>query len=277
MHPNQSQHLAEGTEVVNLRWRLSFVLRQAFSFRTRHHLYRQGVALGSTRRLRSQGSVSVHARRIEEVIGSKGREAVNGVGGGNGDVNGDGDGDGAGTGTGVEANEGTQDGIGDGAGTGTGTAVETRGRTQDGNGAGSGDGNESSSGDGNGDEDGNGGEDGKGMRMGTNTRTGTGTGTWTGSGGAEKRRGSAGNHTRIVDAIRHVYSACVIISADRGGACRHPTAPFARPVVCTRASHQGGNRVRGTGRSKRSQGRDRSRGRERRQGRGQGWKWGRER
>ena len=36
-----------------------------------------------------------------------------------------------------------------------------------------------------------------------------------------------------------------------GGACEHPTAPFARPGVCTSASYGGGNRVRGTGRSER--------------------------
>ena len=47
---NDSQHLAEGTEVARLRRRFSFVLQQALSFRTRHHLCRQGVALASTRR-----------------------------------------------------------------------------------------------------------------------------------------------------------------------------------------------------------------------------------
>ena len=107
-------------------------MQQALSFRTRHHLCRQGVVLGSTRQLRSQGPVSVHAHRTEGVTESKGREGADGggigvgggngdgnrVGGGNGDVNGDGDGDGAGTGTatvtGVEANEGAKDGNGDG-------------------------------------------------------------------------------------------------------------------------------------------------------------------
>ena len=49
-----------------------------------------------------------------------------------------------------------------------------------------------------------------------------------------------------------------------GGACEHPTAPFARPGVCTSASYRGGNRVRGAGRSERGRGRDRSRGWERR-------------
>ena len=42
---NESQHLAEGKEVARLRRRFSFVLQQALSFRTRHHLCRQGVML----------------------------------------------------------------------------------------------------------------------------------------------------------------------------------------------------------------------------------------
>ena len=49
------------------------------------------------------------------------------------------------------------------------------------------------------------------------------------------------------------------------GACEHPTAPFARPGVCTiSASYWEGNRVRGTGRSEWGRGWDWSRGRERR-------------
>ena len=40
-HSNESQHLAEGTEVTRLRRRFSLVLQQALSFRTRHHLCRQ--------------------------------------------------------------------------------------------------------------------------------------------------------------------------------------------------------------------------------------------
>ena len=177
-HSNESQHLAEGTEVARPRRRFSFVLQQALSFRMRHHLCRQGVALASTLQLRSQGPVSVQAHRTEGVTGSEGQEGANGVGGGigvgggngdgngvgggNGDVNGHGDGDGAGagTGTGVEVNGGAQGGNGDGSGDGAG--VETRRRTQDGNGDGNGDrdGSEDSSGDGNGDEDnGNGNED----------------------------------------------------------------------------------------------------------------------
>ena len=172
-YSNDSQHLAEGTEVARLRRRFSFVLQQALSFRTRHHLCRQGVALTSTRRPHSQGPASVQAHRTGEVTGSEGQEGANGVGGGigvgggngdgNGDVDGQGDGDGAGAGTGVEANEGAQDGngdgsgdgsgSGDGAGTGTGTGVGIRRRTPDGNGDGKGDVSDDYSGDGNGDDD----------------------------------------------------------------------------------------------------------------------------
>ena len=90
---------------------------QALSFRTRHHLCRQGMVLAVTQQLRSKGPVSVHALRTEGVTGSEGRQASNGVGGGvgvegrngdgnwgeggNGDVNSGGDGDGAGEGTGT--------------------------------------------------------------------------------------------------------------------------------------------------------------------------------
>ena len=114
-HSNESQHLVEGTEVTRLRRRYSFVLQQAILFRTRHHLFREGVALASTRQLRSQGPVSGQAHRTEEITLSGGQEGGNGVGdgvgveGGNGDGNrvgggirdGDGDGDGAGVGTGT--------------------------------------------------------------------------------------------------------------------------------------------------------------------------------
>ena len=150
-YSNGSQHLAERTEVARLRRRFSFVLQQAFSFRTRDHLCRQEVALASTRQPYSQGPASVQAHRTGGVTRSEGQEGANGVGGGigvgggkgdgNGDVNGYGDGDGAGTGT------------------GTGTRVGTRRRTPDGNGDGDGDGSEDSGGDGNGDDDnGNGNE-----------------------------------------------------------------------------------------------------------------------
>ena len=164
-YSNESQHLVEGTEVARLRRRFSFVLQQALSFRTRHHLCRQGVALASTRRPHSQGPASVQAHRTGGGTGSEGQEGTNGVGGGigvgggngdgNGDVNGHGDGDGAGTGTGVEVNEGAEDGDGDGSGdgteAGTGTGVGTRRRTPDGNGDGDGNGNGDGKGDGKGD------------------------------------------------------------------------------------------------------------------------------
>ena len=147
-YSNESQHLAEGTEVARLRRRFSFVLQQALSFRTRHHLCRQGVALARTRQPHAQGPASVQAHRTGGVTGPEGQEGANGVGGGigvgggngdgNGDVNGHGDGDEAGTGTGVEVSEGAQDRNGDGGGdeaeTGTGTGVGTRRRTSDGNG-----------------------------------------------------------------------------------------------------------------------------------------------
>ena len=81
-YPNESQHLAEGTEVARLRRRFSFVLQQALSFCTRHHLCRQGVALASTRHPHSQGPVSVQAHRTGRVTGSEGEEGANGVGGG---------------------------------------------------------------------------------------------------------------------------------------------------------------------------------------------------
>ena len=58
--------------------------------------------------------------------------------------------------------------------------------------------------------------------MGTGTRMGTGTGTGTGLGREEKRRISARNRIRIVDAIRHFHSARIIISADRGWRLRAP-------------------------------------------------------
>ena len=101
-YSNESQHLAEGTEVARLRRRFSFALQQALSFRTRHHLCRKGVGLASTRQLRSQGPASVQAHRTGGVTGSEEQEGANGVGGGigvgggngdgNGDVNGHGDG-----------------------------------------------------------------------------------------------------------------------------------------------------------------------------------------
>ena len=62
-YSNKSQHLAEGTEVARLWRRFSSVLQQALSFRTRHHLCRQGVALTNTRQHHSQGPASLQAHR----------------------------------------------------------------------------------------------------------------------------------------------------------------------------------------------------------------------
>ena len=66
-HSNESQHLAEGTEVARLRRRFFCVLRQTLLFRTRHHLCRHGVALASTLQLRSQDPASAQAHRTGEV------------------------------------------------------------------------------------------------------------------------------------------------------------------------------------------------------------------
>ena len=106
-YSNESQHLAEGTEVARLQRRFSFVSQQALSFRTRHHICRQEVALASTRQPHSQGPASVQAHCTVGVTGFEGQEGANCVGGGigfvggngdgNWDVNGHGDGDGAGT------------------------------------------------------------------------------------------------------------------------------------------------------------------------------------
>ena len=98
--------------------------------------------------------------------------------------------------------------------------------------------------------------------IGTVTRMETWTGTRTTSGRAKHRRRSARNCTRVVDAIRHVYSACVTISADRGDARGHSIAPLTRSAACTCTSHREDNRVRGTRRSERGRGWDQSRGAE---------------
>ena len=79
---------------------LLFYSRHVHSARTRHHLCRRGVALASTRQLRSQGPMSIQAHRTERVTGSEGQEGATGVrggigvGGGNGDDNGVGGGNG---------------------------------------------------------------------------------------------------------------------------------------------------------------------------------------
>ena len=205
-YSNKTQHLAEGTEVARLRRRFSFVLQQALSFHTRHHLCRQGVALASTRQPHSRGPASVQAHRTGGVTGSEGQEGANGVGGGigvgggngdgNGDVNGHGDGDGAGTGTGVEVNEGAQDGNGDGSGDGAGTGTG-RGRgwgpvDEHRMGTGTGTGTEARTV----------------AEMGTGT-TITGTGMRIGSGRAEERRKRARNRKIVVDAVRETGEARV--------------------------------------------------------------------
>ena len=79
---DESQNLAEGTEVARLRRRFSFVLQQALSFRTWHHLCRHGVALASTRQPCSQGPASVQAHRTGGVTGS--RDGKEGTGSGAG-------------------------------------------------------------------------------------------------------------------------------------------------------------------------------------------------
>ena len=62
-YSNDSQHLAEGTEVARLRRRFSFVLQQALSFRTRHHLCRQGVALAAP-----DGPIRKARRRYKRMV-----------------------------------------------------------------------------------------------------------------------------------------------------------------------------------------------------------------
>ena len=147
-YSNESQHLAEETEVARLRRRFSFVLQQSLLFRTRHHLCRQGVALASTRQPRSQGPASVQAHHTGGVTGSEGQEGANGVGGGigvgggngdgDGDVNGHRNGDEVGTGTGVKVNKGAQDG--NGGGGERRSAGRERGRERERGGNGDGDG-----------------------------------------------------------------------------------------------------------------------------------------
>ena len=54
VHLEDARHSAEGTEIVRLRRRSSFDLQQALSFRTRHHLCIQVVALVGNQLPRSQ-------------------------------------------------------------------------------------------------------------------------------------------------------------------------------------------------------------------------------
>ena len=116
---NESQHLAQETEVARLRRRFSFVLQHALLFRTHYHPCKQGVALPGTRQLRSQLPVYVHAHRTEGVTESRGREGGNRVEGGVGVR--DGIGDGNGVGKGKEDLKADGDGDRNGAGTRTHT------------------------------------------------------------------------------------------------------------------------------------------------------------
>ena len=133
-HSDESQHLVEGTEVARLWQQFSFALQRAFSFRARPHLCRQGVALASTRQIRSQRPVSIHAHCTKGVTGFEGREG------------------GIRVGTGSESGAGTETGTGSGVGSRTRTLMETETErervvatnegTQDKSGDGSGDGDD---------------------------------------------------------------------------------------------------------------------------------------
>ena len=92
---NTHTHIHTHTQKHTRKPRKSCRRDQALSFRTRHHLRKQSVALAGARQLHPQGTVPVHAHRTEGVTVFKGREGANGVGGGIGDGNG------AGTGTGT--------------------------------------------------------------------------------------------------------------------------------------------------------------------------------
>ena len=81
IHSNESQHLAEGTEVTRLRRRFSFVLEEKLLFRTRYHVCRQSVALAGTQQLRSQGPVSIHVYCTEGPGPRDGKERARSGGG----------------------------------------------------------------------------------------------------------------------------------------------------------------------------------------------------
>ena len=81
-YSNESQHLAEGTEIGRLRRRFFLVLQKALSFRTRHHLCRQRVALASTRQPHSQGPAFLQAHRTGGVTGPRDRKERTGSGAG---------------------------------------------------------------------------------------------------------------------------------------------------------------------------------------------------
>ena len=144
-HSNESQHLAEGTEVERLRRRFSFCFTAGtFIPHASPSLQTGGGACEHPKAPFSKPSVCARASyRTERVTEFEGRAEATGVGGGieaggengdgnrvgggNGDVNGGGGGARAGTATAteVEVDEGVKDGNGgrsrDGAGMGTGT------------------------------------------------------------------------------------------------------------------------------------------------------------
>ena len=84
IHSDDSRHLVEGTEVPRLRRRFDFVLQQALSCRTRHHLCRQRVTLAGSKQLRSQGPMS----SIRDGIGVEDKEDGDGCRGGDGNESG---------------------------------------------------------------------------------------------------------------------------------------------------------------------------------------------
>ena len=115
-YSNESQHLAEGTEVARLRRRFSFCFTAGTLIpHASPSLQTGGGACEHPTATFARPSVGTSAS-YRGVTGSEGREGANGVGGGigvgggngdgNGDVDGQGYGDGAGAGTGLEANEG---------------------------------------------------------------------------------------------------------------------------------------------------------------------------
>ena len=169
---NESQDLAEGSEVARLRRRFSFVLEQALLFRWRHHLCRQGMAFAGPRQLHSQNPATVQANCTERVTRSERQKGANGNGNGNG--NGDGDGDGVEAEAEAERDQGWMrvNECRTATGTGAGTEAETRRRVQGGSVDGNGDGNKGCKGDGNGGGKGDGSgsedsiEDGKGNENG---------------------------------------------------------------------------------------------------------------
>ena len=147
-YSNESQYLAEGTEVARLRRRFSFCFTAGILIpHASPSLQTGGGACEHPTAPFARPGVCTTSASYPGVTGSEGQERANRVGGGNGDGNGDvnGHGDGSRAGTGM--------------GAGTGTGVGTRRQIPDGNGDGNGDGSEDSSGDGNGDDDnGNGNE-----------------------------------------------------------------------------------------------------------------------